>query len=94
MKTILPHTQEELVRTTVRLPSAVYKRAKRLSVELDTTLQQLIGQAIEQFEERESKRLVKDIFKHTVVFKPGKFPTKRSDYYNEYFNRKFGAPGQ
>lgn len=91
MKQKIAHKQEPLVRTTMRLPKTTYQHLKMLSIEVEQPMQDILDQAIWQYKRRRDTQFVQEILKQTVTFKPGKFPKQRSDYYDEYFDRKFGA---
>lgn len=92
MKKVPTKQHDELVRTTVRLPRQTYQRLRTLSVEEGKPMQRILDQAVTQYErqmtERQTKALVKKIFKHTAKGLKGKLD--RASIYEEYFDRKFG----
>lgn len=82
--------QDQLVRTTLRLPKRTYQHLRMLSLNEEATMQAILDRAIWQYQQRQAAQRAESILKHTVVFKTGKFPKQRNDYYDEYFDRKFG----
>lgn len=72
-----------LVRTTLRLEENLKNTAQRIALEESTTLQDIFNRALEQYLEKESKRLAKKIiFKTHHLGKPLDNLT-RDDFYPE-----------